>query len=100
MILIKNGEAFFTGETAEKMDDIDTMLSMMKSETYSSMVKILTITNGVIDGKIKKSCWNRAAEAVERLSNGSLIASGVIAAWKIADRQLEVLRKFGGGDQA
>lgn len=97
MILIKKGEAFFTGETAEKMDDIDTMISMMKSETYSSMVKILTITNGVIDGKIKKSCWNRAAEAVERLSKSSLVASDVIAAWKIADRQLDLIKKFDGG---
>lgn len=100
MILIKKGEVFITGETAEEMDDIDTMISTLKSETYSSMVKILIIMNGVIDGKIDKSCWNRAAEAVERLSNSSLIASDVIAAWKTADRQLELIKKFGGGKQS
>lgn len=100
MISIKNGEVMFAGDAAEKMKDIDTVISMMNSESFSSLYKIMIIINGVIEGKIKKNCWNRAAEAVESLTKGGTKASEVIATWEKADHQLEILRKFGGGKQS
>lgn len=100
MILIKKGEVTFAGDAAEEMGDIDTMISMMKSETYSSMVKIVIIITAVNEGKVKKNCWNRAAEAVEKLSEGIVKASDIIAAWEAVDHQFELLRKNIGGEQS
>lgn len=100
MILIKKGEVTFAGDVAEEMGDIDTMLSMLKDRKTANLFKIVVLSCGVIEGKIRKEFWVRAAETIERLSEGGFTKKSVLSAWEASEEKMKLIQATRGGKRS